>query len=185
MPTRLLASGNRCLVKNAHPILECKHSSDGLDSSSHIKHKRPSLLTRSFVFGARDGNQEPPFARAFVVVENFQTQMERLPIGKRLKGSMCNLTRNKKHPTKWLGVICLVRETGIEPVRSPTRPSNVRVCLFRHSRMPCLLTQQRYYTPFFENVNTFFEIFLKNFIGAKIPLIMQHIIFLLLLKVDR
>ena len=29
----------------------------------------------------------------------------------------------------------LVRETGLEPVRSPTRPSNVRVCLFRHSRM--------------------------------------------------
>ena len=29
----------------------------------------------------------------------------------------------------------LVRSTGLEPVRSPTRPSNVRVCLFRHDRM--------------------------------------------------
>ena len=28
----------------------------------------------------------------------------------------------------------LVRSTGLEPVRSPTRPSNVRVCLFRHDR---------------------------------------------------
>ena len=31
--------------------------------------------------------------------------------------------------------IFLVRETGLEPVRGlPTRPSNVRVCRFRHSR---------------------------------------------------
>ena len=29
----------------------------------------------------------------------------------------------------------VVRSTGLEPVRSPTRPSNVRVCLFRHDRM--------------------------------------------------
>ena len=29
----------------------------------------------------------------------------------------------------------LVRLTGLEPVRLPTRPSNVRVCLFRHSRI--------------------------------------------------
>ena len=36
-------------------------------------------------------------------------------------------------------LICLVRETGIEPVRSPTRPSNVRVCLFRHSRIAVLI----------------------------------------------
>lgn len=27
----------------------------------------------------------------------------------------------------------MVSETGLEPVRSPTRPSNVRVCQFRHS----------------------------------------------------
>jgi hypothetical protein len=26
-----------------------------------------------------------------------------------------------------------VSETGLEPVRLPTRPSNVRVCQFRHS----------------------------------------------------
>ena len=31
-------------------------------------------------------------------------------------------------------VVSLVRSTGLEPVRSPTRPSNVRVCLFRHDR---------------------------------------------------
>ena len=28
----------------------------------------------------------------------------------------------------------MVRSTGLEPVRSPTRPSNVRVCQFRHDR---------------------------------------------------
>ena len=31
--------------------------------------------------------------------------------------------------------IKLVRSTGLEPVRLPTRPSNVRVCLFRHPRI--------------------------------------------------
>ena len=30
----------------------------------------------------------------------------------------------------------VVRETGLEPVRKNTRPSNVRVCRFRHSRIP-------------------------------------------------
>ena len=33
----------------------------------------------------------------------------------------------------------LVRETGLEPVRKNTRPSNVRVCLFRHSRVSFVL----------------------------------------------
>lgn len=28
----------------------------------------------------------------------------------------------------------LVRSMGLEPIRSPIRPSNVRVCLFRHDR---------------------------------------------------
>lgn len=35
----------------------------------------------------------------------------------------------------------LVRMTGIEPVRSPTRPSNVRVCQFRHIRISRKLTR--------------------------------------------
>lgn len=29
----------------------------------------------------------------------------------------------------------MVRSTGLEPVWLPTRPSNVRVCLFRHPRI--------------------------------------------------
>ena len=33
----------------------------------------------------------------------------------------------------------LVRSTGLEPVRLPTRPSNVRVCLFRQDRVTTLL----------------------------------------------
>ena len=31
-------------------------------------------------------------------------------------------------------VLNMVRLTGLEPVPSRTRPSNVRVCLFRHNR---------------------------------------------------
>ena len=32
-------------------------------------------------------------------------------------------------------VFCLVRPMGLEPIWLPTRPSNVRVCLFRHGRI--------------------------------------------------
>ncbi len=41
---------------------------------------------------------------------------------------------------------------GLEPIRLPTRPSNVRVCLFRHSRVNVY-----YYTQEFQFVNTFFN----------------------------
>ena len=41
------------------------------------------------------------------------------------------------------GPFCSVRSTGLEPVRSPTRPSNVRVCLFRHDRMHGYYTHPR------------------------------------------
>ena len=63
-------------------------------------------------------------------------------------------------------LICLVRETGIEPVRSPTRPSNVRVCLFRHSRIAVLInTTLILYTIFRKCQYLFwnFFYFLKNF----------------------
>ena len=55
LPTRVLASGNRCLVKNAHPILECKHSSDRLVSSSLIPTKKTESIDSVFFVGARDG----------------------------------------------------------------------------------------------------------------------------------
>ena len=60
----------------------------------------------------------------------------------------------------------LVQLMGLEPIRLPTRPSNVRVCQFRHS---CILsftrslkegtseTRKNYYTYIFRFVNTFFE----------------------------
>ena len=44
--------------------------------------------------------------------------------------------KTKNHPFGWF---FLVRETGLEPVRLPTRPSNVRVCRFRHSRIYIVL----------------------------------------------
>ena len=33
-----------------------------------------------------------------------------------------------------LSMLAMVRSMGLEPIRSPIRPSNVRVCLFRHDR---------------------------------------------------
>lgn len=41
--------------------------------------------------------------------------------------------------------IGLVRLMGLEPIRSPIRPSNVRVCLFRHNR---IFHCERYYNAF-------------------------------------
>ena len=53
----------------------------------------------------------------------------------------------------------LVRLMGLEPIRSPTRPSNVRVCLFRHNRILYYVrnSEHLHYTCFFFFVNTFFE----------------------------
>lgn len=45
----------------------------------------------------------------------------------------------------------LVRRTGLEPVWLPTRPSNVRVCRFRHSRSTVDIITERY-----TYVNTYF-----------------------------
>ena len=44
------------------------------------------------------------------------------------------LPYKKKTCTMNVQVIFLVRSMGLEPIRSPIRPSNVRVCLFRHDR---------------------------------------------------
>ena len=38
---------------------------------------------------------------------------------------------------------CLVRSMGLEPIRSPIRPSNVRVCRFRHDRKTTPLARQK------------------------------------------
>ena len=43
------------------------------------------------------------------------------------------LAENEKK-TITLSSFLLVRSMGLEPIRSPIRPSNVRVCLFRHDR---------------------------------------------------
>ena len=40
----------------------------------------------------------------------------------------------KKETRLFVVSLFLVRSTGLEPVWLPTRPSNVRVCLFRHPR---------------------------------------------------
>ena len=73
-------------------------------------------------------------------------------------------TIKNKHPIGCL--FFMVQLMGLEPIRLPTRPSNVRVCQFRHS---CILsftrslkegtseTRKNYYTYIFRFVNTFFE----------------------------
>ena len=43
------------------------------------------------------------------------------------------LVENEKK-TIVISSFLLVRSMGLEPIRSPIRPSNVRVCLFRHDR---------------------------------------------------
>ena len=48
--------------------------------------------------------------------------------------SLCGKRAQKNHPALSPKPGGMVRSTGLEPVRSPTRPSNVRVCLFRHDR---------------------------------------------------
>ena len=40
----------------------------------------------------------------------------------------------KRKKTIAISSFLLVRSMGLEPIRSPIRPSNVRVCLFRHDR---------------------------------------------------
>ena len=53
----------------------------------------------------------------------------------------------------------LVRETGIEPVWLPTRPSTVRVCQFRHSRenSSIIAKENRFVKGFFEEKTDFFR----------------------------
>ena len=60
----------------------------------------------------------------------------------------------------------MVRPTGLEPVRSPTRPSNVRVCLFRQGRISrsFSLRPQRYFSILSVSgriVNSFFIFFIS------------------------
>ena len=43
--------------------------------------------------------------------------------------------KEKYQPLYQKLVLNMVRLTGLEPVPSRTRPSNVRVCLFRHNRV--------------------------------------------------
>ncbi len=50
-----------------------------------------------------------------------------------------------------------MRLMGLEPIRLPTRPSNVRVCQFRHSRRyVCSRERKIYYTHILRFVKYFF-----------------------------
>ena len=64
---------------------------------------------------------------------------------------------DQKRNPRWLMPpwVSLVRETGLEPVRITTRPSNVRVCQFRHSRENIGIIAKRW---------AFVKGFLRNFL---------------------
>ena len=75
----------------------------------------------------------------------------------------------RKNPEATASGFFMVRPTGLEPVRSPTRPSNVRVCLFRQGRISrsFSLRPQRYFSILSvlgRIVNSFF-IFFAGFFG--------------------
>ena len=53
----------------------------------------------------------------------------------------------------------LVRPMGLEPIRSPIRPSNVRVCLFRHGRTNDLFLSRKLYY----HIGDFFATVFLNF----------------------
>ena len=49
-------------------------------------------------------------------------------------GNAASFLAENEKKTITLSSFLLVRSMGLEPIRSPIRPSNVRVCLFRHDR---------------------------------------------------
>ncbi len=59
---------------------------------------------------------------------------------------------------------CWCERRDLNPYGITTRPSNVRVCRFRHSRIFSFCPQRTYeiITKTFQYVNPFFKIFLKN-----------------------
>ena len=71
------------------------------------------------------------------------------------------ISKNKKSCLS-TGFFVLVRETGLEPVWSPTRTLNVRVCRFRHSRISRVPLRDNvdYYN---RGIKECQHLFLKNF----------------------
>ena len=63
----------------------------------------------------------------------------------------------------------MVRETGLEPVWSPTRTLNVRVCRFRHSRISVAFRDNvDCYNRWFFNCQHIYQIFFKKFFNKRI-----------------
>ena len=60
-------------------------------------------------------------------------------------GNAASFLAENEKKTIVLSSFLLVRSMGLEPIRSPIRPSNVRVCLFRHNR---IFHCERYYNSF-------------------------------------
>ncbi len=78
---------------------------------------------------------DPGARRATKAVESQQTQNKFLPLCRpRCELKAAGRKSQKKAP-KPSGFRALVRTMRFELTRSPTRPSNVRVCQFRHVRV--------------------------------------------------
>lgn len=54
--------------------------------------------------------------------------------GFEISGNAASFSVENEKKTIVISSFLLVRSMGLEPIRSPIRPSNVRVCLFRHDR---------------------------------------------------
>ncbi len=52
------------------------------------------------------------------------------------------ISLQQKMTTIWWSFL-LVRQMGLEPIRSRTRPSNVPVCQFQHCRAPCKYSRRK------------------------------------------
>jgi len=89
----------------------------------------------------------------------------KLEVGREL----AEITEKRKTLIATIRVLTLVRSTGLEPVRLPIRPSNVRVCQFHHDRITYLFyvsfavrNSKIYYTGWSQPCQYVFLHFYKN-----------------------
>ena len=134
-----------------------------------LKQKRMAFAIL-FCFGARNGTYEPKFCTDI----EFRPKVKRVQNDQmlsHLRGSASvGSYQNKKQGGKPLCFLFWCEKRDLNPYGVTTRPSNVRVCQFRHSRICRLNNVQRYllYTIFlicqddFLSFFCFLESFLKN-----------------------
>ena len=89
-----------------------------------------------------------------------------------------SIATKNSHPNGWL--FLLVRQMGLEPIRSRTRPSNVPVCQFQHCRAPCHYSRRRVYCQFlFDKILSSFYLVLIHPNLPKIAAVLSNLVNLL------